>query len=744
MWHCSPPFDPWVSPPLFLATLFLEQGLGLFRETGIFGGMKNDKAAFSQALGATQHVRGVKKSVLAHLIGRNACPHVSAETKRKARDSTAPAAESDADDESDPQRASKKRKAVFRNVEKAMKQPELKVYRGANIPFSSSELERIRAQFLRATVSANLPFRWTEDVEVIKLFLMFRSTACDAIPSRDVLSGTLLDKASSEVEKALRAALKLKYVVLVWCFHVSCVKMIDNAERDYGCLVVLFCCDNEGGSQRGRKDLGLKRPWLIIAPCCAHQSELMLGDYLSVHEKAAEVAEWATDLIHWILGHDRVRKIFDDAQFEKNFKIVVYLLANLTRWTTHYLAFQRLLHLKVPLRYAAFLRREEIIAAQIGAEKNRKAIDKMKKTATAQLDLIENNEFWALLQTVVDDIEPLCYATNINQSDKTRPDQVLLTFAGLYRHFAAHPNAAVAKGMMARVEKRWAALDQPFFVLCLVLNPYETLSRFGEKAGINVFVLNTELVTLFHRIRSRPTNPPRDEADDMAREKAISIAFMNYLQGTGDFASFHSNGNKEAFEKQHPDDPQLVWEQFKNCSGPGVRDLASFAMLLLGLAVNQAPTERSFSDLKIKKTRLRNRLGTAKLEKMSKFGASIRTENLEAGLIHKREAREVHDPTKVSGLLRWLTSFEAGEIGSSVAAEVEKWVKAAKDNEDADVPTQEPAPAAGRSRPTKFFPRSLALLFGGELTKPVEKPRREQFTEEVLMMELLAAGESDE
>ncbi|KAJ7813322.1 hypothetical protein B0H13DRAFT_2468745, partial [Mycena leptocephala] len=171
------------------------------------------------------------------------------------------------------------------------------------------------------------------------------------------------------------------------------------------------------------------------------------------------------------------------------------------------------------------------------------------------------------------------------------------------------------------------------------------------------------------------------------------------------------------------------------------------------------PTEHSFSDLKIKKTRLRNRLGTAKLEKMSKFGASICTENLEAGLIHKREAREVHDPTKVSGLLsvpRYADTVDAGDdedgsrpsklvkSGAVWRAEVEKWVKAAKDNEDADVPTQEPAPAAGRSRPTKFFPRSLALLFGGELTKPVEKPRREQFTEEVLMMELPAAEESDE
>ncbi|KAJ7237891.1 ribonuclease H-like domain-containing protein [Mycena haematopus] len=756
-------------------------------DTTLLERIRTDTAAFSQALDSTDHVRGVKKSMLAHLIGRDPCPHISAETKKKAKalkNSTPLAADSDADNDSDPQPAPKKRKAVFRNVEKAMRQPELTVYRGANIPFSSSELERVRAQFLRATVSANLPFRWTEDVEVIKLFIMFRALACDAIPSRDVLSGTLLNKASIEVEKALRTALKLKYVVLssdgwkddqrnpITGVNVSAngksylIDLIQsNGHKKDGasmCLafeVILFCCDNDGGSLRGRKDLNLKRPWLIIAPCCAHQGELMLGDYLSVNERAADVAEQATDLIHWIIGHDRVRKIFDDAQFEKNFKIVAYLLANLTRWTTHYLAFQRLLHLKTPLRYAAFLYRNEIIAAQVGAEKNRKAVDKMADAATAQIDLIESNEFWTSLQTVVDDIEPLCYATNINQSDRTRPDQVLLTFAGLYRHFSAHPNRAVAKGMTARIEKRWAALDQPFFVLCLVLNPYEALSRFGDKAGTNVFVLNTELVALFHRVRSRPIDPPRRKEEDDAREKALSIAFMNYLQGTGDFASFYSNGNKEAFEKQHPDDPRLVWEQFKRCDGPGVRDLASFAMMLLGLAVNQAATERSFSDLKIKKTRLRNRLGTQKLEKMSKFGASIRSENLQAGLIHKREAREVHDPTTVSGLLsvpRYADAIEAGDdedgvqssklvkSGAAWRAEVAKWVKAARDDEEAGIPAEEPVPAANPTRPRKFFPRSLDLLFGGEVTKPVGKPRREQFTEEVLMMELLAAEESDE
>ena len=36
-------------------------------------------------------------------------------------------------------------------------------------------------------------------------------------------------------------------------------------------------------------------------------------------------------------------------------------------------------------------------------------------------------------------------------------------------------------------EKRWKDCDQPFFLLALVLNPFEQLSRFGEKAGISRF-----------------------------------------------------------------------------------------------------------------------------------------------------------------------------------------------------------------------------------------------------------------
>jgi hypothetical protein len=224
------------------------------------------------------------------------------------------------------------------------------------------------------------------------------------------------------------------------------------------------------------------------------KGQLMLGDYFAINDVASDVAEQATEAIHWISGHDRVKKIFDDAQFTKNFTDLVYLMANITRWNTHYLAFQRLISLEIPIRHAVYLQREEIVRAQVGAEKNKKAIAKITAAANKKCDVLESNEFWTALQTVVDDIEPICYATNINQADATRLDQVLLTFAGVFRHFSNHPNRAIAKGMTARIEKRWAALDQPLFVLCLVLNAYECLERFGDKAVINIFTLNTELI----------------------------------------------------------------------------------------------------------------------------------------------------------------------------------------------------------------------------------------------------------
>ncbi|KAF8196213.1 hypothetical protein K438DRAFT_1760391 [Mycena galopus ATCC 62051] len=504
------------------------------RTLGSMSSLHWDEPSYAQARQAAGSILGVKDSMIAHLIGTTPCPHATDQARKRVKaikagttppaTTSAPASDSEADEAPVP-----KKKKIFHAVEKVMNQPELQVYRGANIPFSAAEVDRVKAQFLRATISANIPFRWTEDIEVIKLFLMFRAMACNVMPTRDVLSGRLLDEASEEVERLLGKELRGATVVLStdgWkddsknsitgvnvatsqkaerkfqsylvdllksngekkdgvAMCTAFEKMIDKTEQKYGCIVVLFCCDNDGGSQRGRKDLGIKRPWIFVVPCCAHQGQLILGEYFIVNDVAARIAEQATELVGWILSHGRVRNIFDKSQFAKNVSVLVYLVANLTRWTTHYLAFSRLLELKAPLRHAAYLQRSEIIDAQVGAEKNVKAKAKMIATANKQCDLIENNDFWTGLQTVVDDIEPICYATNINQADRTRADQVLLCFAGLYRHFHGHSIRRVSQDMCARIEKRWDALDQPLFVFCLILNHYEVLERFGDKAGLS-------------------------------------------------------------------------------------------------------------------------------------------------------------------------------------------------------------------------------------------------------------------
>jgi hypothetical protein len=99
--------------------------------------------------------------------------------------------------------------------------------------------------------------------------------------------------------------------------------------------------------------------------------QLTLGDYFKESPEATKTAEEATDLLGWFLNHQRVRSIFDDAQaLRNNGKVLVYLVANLTRWTTHYTAFRRLLDLKTSLQHAVVLSRDKIIAAQVGAKHN--------------------------------------------------------------------------------------------------------------------------------------------------------------------------------------------------------------------------------------------------------------------------------------------------------------------------------------------------------------------------------------
>ncbi|THU97324.1 hypothetical protein K435DRAFT_965546 [Dendrothele bispora CBS 962.96] len=788
----------------------------------------NGEAWFKNACDSAGSILGEKNAMVAHILGgERPCHHASEAAKKKAgeiRKQTQNTKrgrgdkdneEGDGDDEYDQSgpAPSKKRKAVDR-VEKKQSTLDGKVFKGIGIPFTEEQEHAIHIQFLRATISANLPFHWVENPEVIKLFLLFRSCAGDVIPSAKQLSNRILNEEHGKVEKELKKTLKDKDVVLT-CDGVkdvsknsltgvnisveykphlvdlynstpdkkdgqsmceAYIKMIDSAEKVYGCHIVALGTDNDGGSRAGRVFLEKLRPWLFLFPCGAHQGQLTLCDYFKVNPEASDTAEEATDLIGWLNNHGRVRSIFNEVQSAQSNKVLTYLVANLTRWTTHQISFDRLEEVKQPLRTTSVSRREDVIAAQVGAEKNAREVKALREAAEKQLDLIDNSDFWRRLSVLIEDIEPISFATNICQSDHARPDVVLLAFVGMFLYFKNHSNSRLSAEMTKRLERRWKGFDQNLMVSCLILNPYERLERFGPNANANPFGINALITNLFRKYISRSIPESETEAEAIEGErheriKSFSVALTHYLSLSGPFKDWPEQ--HVGFQEIHGTDPNMFWIQMK--SDGRVVELANFALTVFSIVLNTAGNERQFSDVKIKKTRLRNRIGLSRLGKMIKVGADIKQSQFSDGLKDLRKPRQNHDEERLSKLLevpRYAEILDSeGQEGTNTRTrqsqlvtnrkqwrrEFAKWVEEARrqDEEASDMDDSSSSvsnQAGGSTR--SWLPRSLDLLFGG---KPVQdqgmdfegfghrrRTRRQGWSEEALRMELLAQEEQDE
>jgi hypothetical protein len=63
------------------------------------------------------------------------------------------------------------------------------------------------------------------------------------------------------------------------------------------------------------------------------------------------------------------------------------------------------------------------VTAQVGAAKYTEK-SRLETEANSACDLILDSGFWHGLETVIGDLEPIAYGTNINQRDSTCADQV--------------------------------------------------------------------------------------------------------------------------------------------------------------------------------------------------------------------------------------------------------------------------------------------------------------------------------
>jgi len=192
------------------------------------------------------------------------------------------------------------------------------------------------------------------------------------------------------------------------------------------------------------------------------------------------------------------------AQQESKAKVFTVLRAVLTRWTSHYLAFRRLLDLKASLIKIA------------GDEDFRSPADKLfvqgkkesKENARKMLKRINgpnSTKFWADLVSLVRYLRPLSIAANVLQSSHARLDDVILTFGFLVLEFQAmsqlhnpqHKLAAAA--VIDSVEKRWREVDQEVFIAAVIANPRY---RFRPFARIDQLHRNG-ICALFERLFKR-------------------------------------------------------------------------------------------------------------------------------------------------------------------------------------------------------------------------------------------------
>ncbi|KAJ7720105.1 hypothetical protein B0H16DRAFT_1474563 [Mycena metata] len=499
---------------------------------------------------AVGHTCSDKAAWITHLLGgKNACPHASPEAKAEAtaqHKATKEAESSKKHGYSDAPAASEEPLSKKHRQHPALTQSTLTVFRRNDMPYSESEKAAVQRQALRAIVSAGFPMNSFEDPEALILFGMMRSTDPAIMPTGKVVGGRLPNNAAAEVEDTVDKALRDRYAgpstdgwkhkkrdaVNALCANINfrsylielvevtaldkdgpslCdlfADMIDRIKEKYGCIIIYFTTDTDGGSKKGRILLVKKRPWLILPLCSAHQFQLILGDYFKVNDIAAVLAGEAISLF-----------ILKDA-----------------------------------LQLAVIQNRTAIINAEVSAAVSTKA-EALRADAERFGTLIGDTSFWSGLETILGNLEPICFGTNINQKDSTCLNQVPLTIAGIFCTLPTTPR---------------------------------------------------------RKLNNRPDNEDTPETKK-TKEMLVSKAIMQYLAGLGDFSDF----NAAEWEMiRHNTDPIRVWQAL--CGSAHLAELATFAITILEIVANEASCERTFLRTKIEESDYHNRLSSDKMEKRTR------------------------------------------------------------------------------------------------------------------------------
>ncbi|KAJ3777435.1 hypothetical protein FB446DRAFT_615658, partial [Lentinula raphanica] len=115
---------------------------------------------------------------------------------------------------------------------------------------------------------------------------------------------------------------------------------------------------------------------------------LIVGDYFKVDQEFLTYSKDASELITWMRSKIYVLALIRSTQLDTRQPVVTVIRAVLTRWTSHYLAFRRLLDLRKTLDY--IVAKDQILPESQLVTGDAKGKEKARK----MIKLIKNLDFW--------------------------------------------------------------------------------------------------------------------------------------------------------------------------------------------------------------------------------------------------------------------------------------------------------------------------------------------------------------
>ncbi|KAG1720850.1 ribonuclease H-like domain-containing protein [Suillus lakei] len=381
------------------------------------------------------------------------------------------------------------------------------------------------------------------------------------------------------------------------------LSVMKDVEGNWKATVVAITSDASGESRAARKRLVDEFPWLVAPDCFAHQINLVVGDYYKVPSTSLfiQYTKKATDLITWLRSKTIVLSMLRDIQKALNLanpsqtqRVLGVICAVLTRWTVHYLTFQRLLDLR------------------------------------ATLDILVDVPSCIRMLT---HIGPLALAVNFAQAAHCRLDEVLIILGYLISKYLSlletttSPDDQIGlRAIIDSLEKRWSKCDQTVFIAAVILNPLYKAKPFAQIRQFTTAGITSLLLKLWQWFQSSPV------------PESLRKEILDYLQDRGDYKCFSewAEGEQNAAETQRErPDPLRMYKGIRFPDKP-LSPLQMLAQRIFSICANSASCEWLFSLFGLILTKLRSRLALEKMLDLAELRLHLQDEYMRRGSVKDR------------------------------------------------------------------------------------------------------------